>query len=134
MQKQRKFLVIDDNSDGRALLTKTLMRKFPACVVQECQSADSAVTVTARKDLDAIIVHRLWEMDGATLIRALRAANPTVPIVAVSGIDRSQEAIAAGATSFIVYDEWLRIGSLVAELIGAGTESVHPFRVTTARN
>jgi hypothetical protein len=31
----------------------------------------------------------------------------------VSGIDRSEAALAAGANAFLPYDEWLRIGTVV---------------------
>src|SRR3954451_5846037 len=112
MPGPRTFLVIDDNGDGRALLAKTILRKFPAAIVQECQNAASAVSIAGRDGLDAIVVHRLWDMDGATLIRTLRHINQDVPIIAVSGIDRAQEAIAAGASRFVLYDEWLRIGTV----------------------
>ena len=43
----------------------------------------------------------------------------------VSGIDRAAEAVAAGANLFLNYDEWLRIGTVVAELLaGAQAEIV----------
>jgi hypothetical protein len=49
----------------------------------------------------------------------------------VSGFDRSQVALAAGATAFLNYDEWLRIGTVVSDLLAppppapksAGTET-----------
>lgn len=112
-----RFLVIDENTDSRFLLVKTLMRKFPRAVVQECQSGDTASSIAATDKLSAIILHRAVEYDGLTLIGVLRRVNATVPIVMVSGIDRSSEAIAAGATDFLKYDEWLRIGTVVSAAI-----------------
>jgi hypothetical protein len=38
--------------------------------------------------------------------------------VMVSGIDRTDAALRAGATCFLNYDEWLRVGSLVTDLLG----------------
>jgi hypothetical protein len=35
----------------------------------------------------------------------------------VSGLDRSAAALKAGATVFLNYDEWLRIGTIVANLL-----------------
>ncbi len=112
------FLVIDDNPDSRFLLVKTLLRKFPSAVVQECQSGESAIEFARREDMTAIITHRATEMSGLALLRQLREANASVPIVMVSSIDRRSAALAAGASAFLLYDEWLRIGTIVAELIG----------------
>lgn len=127
------FLVIDDNADSRFLLVKTLMRKFPTAIMQECQSADSAVLLAGRKDLRAIVTHRATELGGIALLRQLRTANPTVPIVMVSSIDRRDAALAAGANGFLLYDEWLRIGTVVEGLISrptpTTTESMPPFSV-----
>lgn len=117
MPKPRKFLIVDDNADSRFLLVKTLLRKFPQAVLQETQDGDSAVSLSQADALDAIIVHRAAEVDGLTLIRMLRDVNSAVPIVMVSGIDRSQLALAAGATSFLNYEAWLRIGTVVAEIL-----------------
>ena len=117
MPKPRKFLIVDDNADSRFLLVKTLLRKFPQAVLQETQDGESAVTLSQTEALDALIVHRAAEVDGLTLIRMLRAASPLVPIVMVSGIDRAQQAAEAGATSFLNYEAWLRIGTVVAEIL-----------------
>lgn len=120
------FLVIDDNPDARFLLTKTLLRKFPKSVIQECEDSEVALAIAAKREVRLIVVHRLWDTDGATLIRRLREVNPEVPIIAVSGIDRSQEAVAAGANRFMLYDEWLRIGTLATEVLGFA-DSTPPF-------
>jgi CheY-like chemotaxis protein len=114
------FLVIDDNPDSRFLLVKTLLRKFPHAALEECQQADAAVARSATCRYAAIVVHRTPEVDGVTLIGMLRHRAPSVPIVMVSGIDRTQQALAAGATCFLHYDEWLRIGTVVAQLLDRG--------------
>jgi DNA-binding NarL/FixJ family response regulator len=115
--RHRRFLVIDVNSDSRFLLVKTLLRKFPHSVIDECQDADAAIAAAGSAPLDAIVTHRSLDIDGITLVRLLRAANPTVPIVMVSGSDRSREAVEAGANRFLSYDEWLRIGTVVLETL-----------------
>lgn len=123
MPVARKFLIVDDNPDSRFLLVKTLLRKFPQAVLLECQDGSTAVNLTKSKSLDALIVHRAEEVDGLTLIRMLREVNAKVPIVMVSGIDRSKESLEAGATAFLSYEAWLRIGTIVAELLSGGTKS-----------
>jgi len=108
-------VVIDYNAESRYLLVKTLRRKFPRAVIHETGDAEKAIEIARAVDLAAIVTHRTYEMEGAELVRRLRDADPRVPIVMVSGLDRTGEAQAAGATAFLNYDEWLRIGSVVEE-------------------
>jgi CheY-like chemotaxis protein len=117
MPSPLKFLVIDDNADSRFLLVKTLLRKFPTAVIHECQSSAAALAMAKTADLSAIISHRTTETAGISLLRELRQINPTVPMVMVSGVDRHDLALAAGADRFLLYDEWLRIGTVVEELV-----------------
>ncbi len=119
MPSPHKFLIVDDNSDSRFLLVKTLLRKFPQAILQETQDGESSVALVRSQSLGAVVVHRAAEMDGLTLIRLLRQADPAVPIVMVSGIDRTKSAVEAGATTFLSYEAWLRIGTVVAELVSA---------------
>ena len=111
------FLVVDHNCDSRFLLVKCLLRKFPNAVVQEAKDGESALTMARRGGLTAIISHRTTEMLGVELVEKFREADVSVPIVMVSGIDRTQPALAAGADRFLLYDEWLRIGTVVQELL-----------------
>jgi CheY-like chemotaxis protein len=117
MSSPHKFLIVDDNADSRFLLVKTLLRKFPQAILQETQDGESALALTRSQVLDAVVVHRAAEVDGLTLVRMLRQANPAIPIVMVSGLDRTKTAIEAGATTFLSYEAWLRIGTVVAELL-----------------
>ena len=114
-----KFLIIDDNADSRTFLTKTLLRKFPDAIVQECQNGDTAVAAVRSERLSAVVAHRTFEYDGATLIRLLREAGPDVPLVMVSGYNRRDAAREAGADAFMNYDAWLTIGTVVAQAMAA---------------
>lgn len=111
------FLIVDDNSDGRFLLAKTLLRCFPRSAVQECVDIEVAEQLSKKVHPAVIIAHRAGGLDGMETIRRLRAANPVVPLVYLSGIDRAAEAKAAGATCYLNYDAWLRIGTVVADLL-----------------
>ncbi len=113
----KKFLVIDDNADGRSLLARTLLRKFPQSLTIECAEAAAATRTASSEQLDAIVVHRAREMEGVDLIPLLRMINPDIPIIYVSGPDRSQAALAGGATSCLSYDAWLRLGTVIAEAL-----------------
>lgn len=134
MKQVRKFLVIDDNPEARFLITKTLQRKFPKSILRECTDVDTSVASARKEKFDAIVLHRAFDADATQLIRELRAVSPEVPIVAVSGYNRAQETLAAGATRFHSYDEWLRIGSVVAEVLGLGNGDTPqpPFPVSEA--
>lgn len=123
MSQTPSFVVIDYHGESRYLLVKTLRRKFPRAVVHESEDAEKAIEITRAVNLAAIITHRTFEMEGAELVRRLRDADPKVPIIMVSGIDRSAVASAAGATAFLHYDEWLRIGSVVEEYMRSDNTS-----------
>lgn len=112
-----RFLVIDGNSDSRFLLVKTLLRKFPSAVVEESHEAEAAIRLASKCSHDAIVTHRAVDLSGLELLARLRKANPTIPIVMVSSIDRREGALASGANDFLLYDEWLRIGTVVAALM-----------------
>jgi DNA-binding response OmpR family regulator len=117
MQAPAKFLLIDDVSENRFLLAKTLLRKFPNAVVQECQDSKTSVLVAGTEKLSAIVLHRAADLDALSLIREIRKASAGVPIIMVSGRDTMPEAIAAGANAFLNYDAWLRIGTVVEEIL-----------------
>jgi CheY-like chemotaxis protein len=136
----RKFLVIDDNVENRFLLSRTIQRKYPHASVVECGELATAIEIAGHRDVDAVVSHRAGEVDGIELVRELRRANATVPIVMVSGYDRTRAALAAGATRFLNYDEWLRLGSVIDEIfatqpwaavVGALTYAIHGRIVMT---
>ena len=112
-----RFLVIDDHTDSRMLLVKSLLRKFPTALVQECQDGHTAIAIAEADTLSAIVAHRTYDYDGATLIGLLRRARPEVPLVMVSGHDHATKARNIGADAFLHYDEWLRIGTVVSEVM-----------------
>jgi two-component system response regulator FlrC len=123
------FLIVDDHPDGRFLVAKTLLRKFPHSTVLECQTAEAAFEALERKIPSFIVAHRTFELDGISLLRELRSRAPDIPILMTSGIDRSDEAVSAGADGFATYDEWLMIGSRVLELLAKRRAATNvPFR------
>ena len=121
MSATPQFLVIDFHAESRYLLVKTLLRKYPAATIHESEDAEKAVEIARALDLIAIITHRTFDVGGIDLVRRLRDADPHVPIIMVSGIDREAAALAAGADAFLHYDEWLRIGSVVEAVLAGNT-------------
>ena len=128
------FVVVDHNADTRFLLVKCLHRKFPGAVIHEAADGETALALAGRSDLAGIVSHRTTEMLGVELVRAFRALNAAIPIVMVSGIERGAEALAAGADAFLLFDEWLRVGTVVQDLMarraGAGESSLDSSSAT----
>jgi CheY-like chemotaxis protein len=114
------FLVVDHHKDSRFLLVKSLLRKFPGARIEEAEDGETALQIARDHTLVAIITHRTREYFGTELVEKFRELNGRVPIVMVSGIERTAPALAAGADRFMLYDEWLRIGTIVKELLETG--------------
>ncbi len=116
----RSFLVIDSFEEMRLLVVRTLRRVFPDALITEAHDFEEAIRLTSNTAYDAIIVHRAIGADAKTIIQLIRNDNAAVPIIAVSSMDRTDEVLSAGATAFLNFEEWLRVGTVVADLI------VHP--------
>lgn len=112
-----RFLIIDDNPDGRFLIAKTLLRKFPNGRVVECQTADAAFTSLEKEQPSLIVAHRTCELTSIQLIAELRQRARGIPILMTSGIDRKDAALRVGADAFVTYDEWLMVGNYAAQLL-----------------
>lgn len=127
-----EFLLIDDNADNRFLLAKTLIRKYPNALVQECQDSEPAMVAARRPALTAAVVHRAADVDGIEMLEMLRRARPTLPILFVSGADVREKAFEAGASAFLNYDAWLRVGVVVEEMLRTSV-STPPFAAGEAQ-
>jgi CheY-like chemotaxis protein len=112
-----KILVIDTDADGRFFIGRTVARKFPSVVIVECQNRESAEREAQDPNLSAIICHKPLEISGPEMVSNLRKLRPTLPIILVSNVDRDAEAVAAGADRFLPFEEWLRIGTVLQELL-----------------
>jgi DNA-binding NtrC family response regulator len=115
------FLVVDDNPDTRFVVVRTLTKSFPNCVVHECDAADSGLDRGRDPGLSAVIVHRTTEMTGVYFIQSLRQINPRVPVLMISGIDRTHAATAAGATQFLLFDDWKQLGAVVTRMLATAS-------------
>lgn len=120
-----KFLIVDFHPESRYLLVKTLLRKFHDAVIHEIDDAEAASKLVRAGRLTAVILHRTFDVSGVELVRDFRSVDPVIPIVMVSGIDREEAALAAGANRFLHYDQWLRLGSVVESIL-RGTHAGEP--------
>ena len=100
---QRHFIVVDDDKDMRYLVRRVILRSFPGARVTEAGDGLEALRLFEHHGADLMIVdHNLPNLDGAELIRELRAREVKIPLVMMSNFAAvSDLAMAAGATSFV---------------------------------
>src|SRR4051812_29978887 len=126
MQLAPRFLVVDFHSESRFLLVRTLLRKFPTAEILEEDDVERALARVREGRLSAAIIHRTFDVSGAELVQQIRALDPTLCIVMVSGVDRAETARLSGANTFLHYDEWLRIGSVVDQEMNGSAAPFSP--------
>lgn len=85
MANRQRFLVVDDEEDGRVLTRYMLKKSFPAAEVVECSSADEALRAMGHTHFDGIIAdHHLGRDDSTWFIRQARQADLECPILMVT--------------------------------------------------
>src|SRR5690242_12790990 len=96
-------LVVDDDDLVRAVLRQLILQWNPSATVVEAHNGHAALTAYANNSTDLIITDGyLPLMDGVALARAIRARNPAVPIILISGTAAMEErAHEAGVTYYL---------------------------------
>jgi DNA-binding response OmpR family regulator len=110
------LLVIAEDSERLFLFANTLTRKFPNSIVQTCRDGNAATTIAQSVRLDAIIVHRASDLDEIPLVEHLRAIT-SAPIIAMVREHQAEAARVAGADRCLRPEQWLLVGSAVADLV-----------------
>jgi DNA-binding NarL/FixJ family response regulator len=123
LQPDVLFLMVEQIPRGESLLTQTLARKFPRAAIHYSADPAECLKIGAELPLDAIIVHRAIGITSEEMVRKLRQAMPATPIIMVSVSDRKDSALSAGATQFLLYDEWLMLGQVVSTVLKCGSET-----------
>jgi len=118
----RQFLIIDDNRDGRFVLSRALFQKYRSATLHEFRDLAAARESLEKLPLDGgqtvVLLHRTPQLEGAALIRSVRALHRRVLIVALGDPAIAGQAIEAGATCFLEYAAWLRLGPMIKDLEG----------------
>src|SRR4051794_9521250 len=101
MRAPGKVLLIDSDTDNSDLLVHAIRRVFPATELVQSGEAVESMSKLAVEEYDAVVVHRTDQISAINLVATVRKIAPTVLIIAVSGIDRSEGVLAAGADGFL---------------------------------
>ncbi len=83
-----RILVVDDEENFRKLVLEAL----PSYSVVEAGDGREAIEVVSEQKVDLVLTDiRMPGMDGFALLERLRASNPDLPILAVSGYLEASE-------------------------------------------
>lgn len=98
-----KILIVDDDK-ATATLLRTLF-EIEGLEVAICSRADEVVRDARKENPDLVLMDvHLAEVDSLGVLRTMKA-DPTlksIPVVMVSGMDRSDEFLREGATEFVL--------------------------------
>jgi hypothetical protein len=112
----RRFLVFDSHDSGRVV--SALLLAFPDAVVQVCRDHALGMSLMCTEHFDAVIADARDASYGACLVRALRSALDTTPLIVVAS---NREAIGAvldaGATAVVIYDHLFMLADVVERTI-----------------
>jgi len=99
------ILVADDAGDSRQLLVR-LLQRFTRSDIKEVRDGAQALSTCRSLTPDMVLLDiDMPEMDGLSVLREIRAADPRAFIVIVTGISSMKnvnEALALGASAFVV--------------------------------
>ena len=97
------IVIAEDEADVREFLLRAFSRYASHAEVTACSNGAAALAVIQARGCDLLVSdHRMPEMTGVELLRAVRARDGELPVVIISA-DTTAEvaAIEAGATAFV---------------------------------
>jgi len=101
----KKYLIVDDDSVVRALLSQ-LLHSLKIPVLGQAEDAETAIALLASKKPDIILldINLPGNGDGFSVLKYVRDELPDAKVIMISAEatkDRVQEAIKEGASGFI---------------------------------
>ncbi|HJS58815.1 MAG TPA: sigma-54 dependent transcriptional regulator [Vicinamibacteria bacterium] len=112
----RSILLVEDHAESRASLTYVLEKRGE--VVHQAGNGRAALAVARRETLHALILDlKLPDMDGLSVLDAVLAESPGLPVVVVTGfgtIDAAVDAMRRGASDFLTKP--IQVDNLLAAL------------------
>lgn len=102
-----RVIVADDHEWILSILTQVVQETMPAAEVLPVEDGRQALEAYRRDGCDFLVTnHQMPHMDGATLIREVRAEAPGLPILMVSVKPEAKaEAMTAGADWFLTKEQ-----------------------------
>jgi DNA-binding response OmpR family regulator len=93
MHKRSLRLVIVDDDDGIRSAAQMIARQtFPTAAIAAFSTCSDALRTLRPGSMDLLITNcHMPDMDGATMVRKLREANFTLPIIMISGSEEARK-------------------------------------------
>lgn len=113
----KQFLIIDSNARSRLLVVATLARNFPHAVITEASAIEEALSALTLAEVDAVVGFFKDVFEARVFVHLVRDEHPRVPIVIMSETDCGKAVLADGATRFLSCEEWLLVGTTLAEVL-----------------
>lgn len=108
MTEELKILVVDDDTTDRMMMQRSLRKSGLEAVVIEATGAHEALQQLADSNFDcALLDYMLPDGDGLSVLRTLREACNTTPVVMLTGVGDSRlvvEMLHAGAADYLCKD------------------------------
>ena len=113
-----KILIVDDNSNMRAMIRKILEQNVPVIIeIIECEDGAQAIELYHQKSPDWVLMDiQLKEMDGLIATESILSVDPTAKIVIVTQYDDSKYrkfAKKAGADGYMLKDNLFDILKII---------------------
>jgi two-component system, NtrC family, response regulator HydG len=112
----RSILLVEDHAESRASLAYVLEKRGE--IVHQAANGRAALAIARRETLHALILDlKLPDMDGLSVLDAVLAEAPGLPVVVVTGfgtIDAAVEAMKRGAADFLTKP--IQVENLLAAL------------------
>lgn len=124
-----RVLLVDDHLMVRRGLTTFLRAYDDLSLAGEAATGEEAVRLCAETQPDVVLMDMMLPgMDGATAIRAIRAHNPHIQVLALTSFkegDLIREALEAGAIGYLLKD-------ISADELASAIRAAHSGRATLA--
>src|SRR5882724_6384772 len=91
-----RVLLVDDNSDDRALVERELRKDFPEAQTFQVSTPGQLEAAIAQPGIDLVITdfHLRWST-GLEILKRIRARNPTLPVIMFTGTGTEEVAVEA---------------------------------------
>jgi two-component system, cell cycle sensor histidine kinase and response regulator CckA len=122
MPRVRRFLLIDDNPDDRALTRRELRRIFPNALIEEVNDAQKLKGALQTSFDLAITDYQLRWTDGLAVLRQLKQHQPECPVIMFTGTGSEElavEAMKSGLNDYVLKSprHYLRLATAVSSLL-----------------